>query len=254
MEGCNPAETPIPLGTKLSKDDEGPTVDSTLYKILLDSLLSLTATRPDIMYAANLVSRFMESPKDSHWKMAKRSLRYVAGTLHFGLWYTTSDCNQLSGYTDSDFAGSLDDRKSTSGYVFQLGTNLISWASKKQPIVSISSAEAEYVAATSASCQAVWLRRLLKDMSQKEKDPTPIFYDNTSAIALSKNHVFHKKSKHTDTLFHFIRELVNNGDIALQFCGSRDQLADIFTKPLGKSVFDFQRQHLDIVSASDCNC
>jgi transposase InsO family protein len=254
MEGCNPAETPIPLGTKLSKNDEGPTVDSTLYKSLVGSLLYLTATRPDIMYAASLVSRFMESPKDSHWKMAKRILRYVAGTINFGLWYTKSDSNQLSGYTDSDFAGSLDDRKSTSGYVFQLGTNLISWASKKQPIVSISSAEAEYVAATSASCQAVWLRRLLKDMSQTEKDPTPIFCDNTSAIALSKNHVFHKKSKHIDTRFHFIRELVNNGDIALQFCGSRDQLADIFTKPLGKSVFDFQRQHLGIVSADDCNC
>ena len=186
--------------------------------------------------------------------MEKRILRYVAGTLNFGLWYTKSDSNQLSGYTNSDFASSLDDRKSTSGHVFQLGTNLISWASKKKPIVSISSAEAEYVAATSASCQAVWLRRILKDISHTENDPTPIFYDNTSAIALSKNHVFHKKSKHIDTRFHFIRELVNNGDIALQFCGSRDQLVDIFTKPLGKSVFDFQRQHLGIISADVCNC
>jgi hypothetical protein len=186
--------------------------------------------------------------------MAKRILRYVAGTINFGLWYTKFDSNQLSSYTDSDFAGSLDDRKSTSRYVFQLGTNLISWASKKQPIVSISSAEAEYVAATSASCQDVWLRILLKDMSQTEKDPTPIFCDNTSAIALSKNHVFHKKSKHINTRFHFICELVNNGDIALQFCGARDHLADIFTKPLGKSVFDFQRQHLGIVSVDNCNC
>jgi hypothetical protein len=186
--------------------------------------------------------------------MAKRVLRYVAGTLNFGLWYTKSDSNQLSGYTDNDFAGSLDDRKSTSQHVFQLGTNLISWTSKKQPIVSISSAEAEYVVATSASCQAVWLRRILKEMSHTENDPTPIFCDNTSAIALSKNHVFHKKRKHIDTRFHFIRELVNNGDIALQFCASRDQLVDIFTKPLGKSVFDFHRQHLGIISADVCNC
>ena len=131
MEECIPTENPIPLGIKLSKKDEGPTVDPTLYKSLAGSLLYLTATRPDIMYAANLVSRYMESPKDSHWKMAKRILRYVAGTLNFGLWYTKSDSNQLSGYTDTDFAGSLDDRKSTSGHVFQLGTNLISWASKK---------------------------------------------------------------------------------------------------------------------------
>ena len=131
MEDCNPAKNSIPLGTKLSKKDEGPTMDSTLYKSLVGSLLYLTTTRPDIMHAANLVSRFMESPKDSHWKMAKQILRYVAGTLNFSLWYTKSDSNQLSGYTDSDFTGSLDDRKSTSGYVFQLGMNLISWASKK---------------------------------------------------------------------------------------------------------------------------
>jgi hypothetical protein len=254
MEDCNPAETPIPLGTKLSKKDEGPTVDPTLYKILVGSLLYLTTTRPDIMYASSLVSRFMESPKDSHWKMVKRILRYVAGTLNFGLWYTQSDDNHLSGYTDSDFAGSLDDRKSTSGHAFHLGTNLISWASKKQPIVSISSAEAEYVTATSASCQVVWLRIILNDMSHTEKEPTPIFCDNTSTISLSKNHVFHKKRKHIDTRFHFIRELVNNGDITLQLCGSRDQLTDIFTKPLGKSVFDFQRQHLGIISADVCNC
>jgi hypothetical protein len=117
------------------------------------------------MYATSLVSRFMESPKDSHWKMEKQILRYVAGTLNFSLWYTKSDSNQLSSYTDSDFVGSLDDRKHTSGHFFQLGTNLISWASKKQPIVSISSAEAEYVAATSAFGQAVWLRRILKYMS-----------------------------------------------------------------------------------------
>jgi hypothetical protein len=152
--------------------------------------------------------------------MAKRILRYVAGTLNFGLWYTKSNNNHLSGYTNSDFAGNLDDRKRTPGHIFHLGTNLISWASKKKPIVSISYAEAKYVTATSASYQTVWLRRILKDMSHTEKDPTPIFYDNTSAIALSKHHVFHKKRKYIDTRFHFICELVNNGDITLQFCGS----------------------------------
>jgi hypothetical protein len=114
MKECNPAETPIPLGTKLIKKHEGPTVDPTLYKSLVGSLLYLTATRPDIMYAASLVSKYTESPKDSHWKMVKRILKYVAGTLNFVLWYTKSDNNQLSCYTNSDFAGSLDDRKSTS--------------------------------------------------------------------------------------------------------------------------------------------
>jgi hypothetical protein len=157
----------------------------------------------------------MESPKYSHWKMVKMIMRYVAGTLNFCLWYTQSDDNHFSSYTDSDFAGSLDDWKSTSGHAFHLGTNLISWASKKQPIVSISSTEVEYVDATSASYQAMWLRRILNDMSHTGNEPTHIFCDNTSTIALSKNHVFHKKRKHIDTRFHFICELVNNGDIAL---------------------------------------
>ena len=130
---------------------------------------------------------------------------------------------------------------------------MISWESKKQSIISISFAEAEYVAANTATCQAVWLRRLLKDISNIQKEPTPIYYDNNSAISLSKNHVFHKKSKHIDTHFHFIRELVNDGDITLSFSGSKDQLANIFTKRLGKNVFEFQREKLGIVSASTCN-
>jgi hypothetical protein len=143
MEDYNLAETPISLGTKLSKKDEVPIVDSTLYKSLVESLLYLKTTRPDIMYATMFISRFMESPKDSHWKMTKMILRYVVGTLNYGLCYTQYEDNHLYGYTDNDFACSLDDRKSTTGYAFHLGTNLISWASKRKPIVSISSVEAE---------------------------------------------------------------------------------------------------------------
>ena len=154
---------------------------------MVGSLMYLTETRPDLMYAISLISRFMESPKDSHWKVGKRILRYVAGTLGYGLWYT------LTGYTNSDFAGILDDRKSTYGHAFHLGTNLISWASQKQPIVSMSSAEAEYVAPTIAACHVVWLRRLLKDMGHTAKDPTSIFCDNSSAIQLSKHNVIHIK-------------------------------------------------------------
>jgi hypothetical protein len=138
---------------------------------------------------------------------------------------------------DNDFVGSIDDRKNTSGYAFHLGTNLISWASKKQPIVSISSAEAEYVAATTTSCHAVWLRRLLKYLAHVEKEPTSIFCDNSSTIALSKNHVFHRKRKHIDTRYHFIHELVNNGDISLQFCGSRDQVSRYLHQTIGKNCF-----------------
>jgi hypothetical protein len=126
MEDYNPTGIPIPLGTKLSKQDEGHIVDYTLYKILVGILLYLRETRPHVMYATNLVSKFMESHKYFDWKMAKRILRYVAGTLNFGLWYTESDDNHLSGYTENDFVGSLDDRKSTLRHAFHLGMNLIS--------------------------------------------------------------------------------------------------------------------------------
>ena len=114
------------------------------------------------------------------------------------------------GYIDSDNGGSIDDRKITSRYTFHFGTGIVSWDSKKQPIVTLSSAEPEYVAATSVSCQVVWMRRVLKDLSQNHQEPTIIFFDNNSAITLSKNHVFHKRTKHIDIRFHFIRELVNN--------------------------------------------
>jgi hypothetical protein len=148
----------------LSKKYEGPIVDPTLYKILVGILLYLTTTKPDIMYVASLVSKFMEFPKYSQWNMEKRILRYIAGTLNFGLWYTEYHDNHLFHYIDSDFAGNLDDRKIIAGHVFHLATNLISWASKKQPIVSISFVEVEHVATTLDSYQAVWLRRILKDM------------------------------------------------------------------------------------------
>ena len=144
----------------MSKDNEGSTIDPALFKRLVGSLIYLTVTRPDIMYGVSLISRFMESPKDSHWQVGKRILRYVSGTKDLGIMYSTSENFKLIGYTDSDNGGSIDDRKSTSGYTFHFGTGVVSWASKKQPIVTLSSAEAEYVVATSVVCQAVWMRRV----------------------------------------------------------------------------------------------
>ena len=119
----------------------------------------LTPTRPDIMFAVSLISRFMETPKSTHWQVEKRILRYITGTTNFGIQYTSNSNFKLIGYTDSDFVGSIDDRKSTYGYVFSFGSELVAWALKKQPIVTLSLAEAEYVAATIAACQIVWMRR-----------------------------------------------------------------------------------------------
>ena len=162
--------------------------------------------------------------------------------------YSTSKKFKLIGYTDSDNGGNTDDRKNTSRYMFNFGTGVVSWASKKQPIVTLSSTEAEYVATTWATCQAVWMRRMLKDLSQNQQEPTTIFCDNNSAIVLSKNHVFHKKTKHIDIRYHFIRELVNNKEICLEFCRYEDQLADIFTKPLERDTFQYLWIYLGITS------
>lgn len=160
-------------------------------------------------------------------------MRYVKGTKRFGILYTISERSDLIGYTDSDWAGSIDDRQNTYGYVFHMGLGAISWASKKQSLVAFSRAEAEYVAATAATCQVVWMRRMLRSLCQEKAKGTMIFCDNSSAIALSKNFLFHKRAKHIDTKFHYIRELVNNGEIALQHCRTQEQVADILTKPLG---------------------
>eukprot|EP00253_Pinus_taeda_P027748 PITA_27748 len=222
----------------------GVEIDPKLYKSIVGSLMYLTATRPDIMHAVSLISRFMERPKETHWQAAKRILRYVNGTKGFGILYSSSESFMLTGYTDSDWVGSVDDRKSTSGYVFHMGSGAISWASKKQPVVYLSTTEVEYVVAIAAACQAVWLRRVLRDLCHEQENDTTIYYDNSSAIALSKNSIFHKRTKHIDTKFHSIRELVNNGEIVLQHCRTEDQPADILTKPLAKKSFDHFRKCL----------
>eukprot|EP00253_Pinus_taeda_P011782 PITA_11782 len=199
MQDNKAAITPTVMGLKLSKEDSSKDFDPSLYKSIVGSLMYLTATRPNIMHAISLISRFMERPKETH----------------------------------CDWAGSVDDRKSTSGYVFHMGSGAISWASKKQPIVALSTAEEEYVAATTVACQEIWMRRMLRSLGQEQAKRTMIFCDNSSAIALSKNLVFHKRMKHIDIRFHYIRELVNNGEIVLQHCRTHEQVADILTKPLG---------------------
>lgn len=158
------AATPMAIGTKLSKKDQGSSVDPNLYKKLVGCLMYLTTSRPDIMFSISLVSRFMESPMSTHWQAGKRILRYIAGTTNFGILYTSVSDFKLTGYSNSDFASSADDRKSPSGYVFSFGSGSVAWASKKQPIVTLSSAEVEYVAVTAAACQTIWMRRILNEL------------------------------------------------------------------------------------------
>ncbi|KAL0545154.1 hypothetical protein IC582_020300 [Cucumis melo] len=246
MMNSKPVATPIETGTKLSKHEEGDDVDPSYFKRLVGSLRYLTCTRPDILFSVGLVSRFMESPTTTHLKVAKRILRYLRGTLDYGLFYSSSKEFKLEGYCDSDWAGDTNDRKSTSGYVFFFGNTAFTWSSKKQPIVTLSTCEAEYVAATSCVCHAVWLRNLLKTVEILQEDPTVIHIDNKSTIALAKNPVFHDRSKHIDTRFHFIRDCISRKEVQVEYVKTEDQIADIFTKPLKVNVFNNLRTLLGV--------
>ncbi|KAL5540945.1 hypothetical protein UlMin_044921 [Ulmus minor] len=247
MNDCKPISTPVECGIKLSKHDEGESVDPTFFKSLVGSLRYLTCTRPDILFAVGLVSRYMENPTTTHFKTTKRILRYIKGTIDFGLLYSFSNDYKLVGYSDSDCGGDIDDRKSTSGFVFFMGDTAFTWMSKKKPIVTLSSCEAEYVAATSCVCHAVWLRNLLKELSMTQEDPTQICVDNKSAIALAKNPVFHDRSKHIDIRYHYIRECIARKDVQVEYVKSQDQIADIFTKPLKFEDFARLRNLLGLI-------
>lgn len=244
MEACNPVPIPLVVNEKFMKEDGSGDVDPSMFRSLVGSLLYLTTTRPDIMYATSLLSRFMHKPSNIHYGVAKRVLRYIKGTKDYGIMYEKNENEKLRlfGFCDSDWAGSSDDTKSTSGYAFSFGCGVCSWASKKQETIELSSAEAEYVSLTMATKQAIWLRRILDDLGEKQKEATTLFCDNKSAIAMSKNPVYHGRTKHINIKHHFIRQMVEDGEIEVKHVGTKDQVADIFNKALPKDKFVYFRE------------
>jgi hypothetical protein len=248
MSDCNPCSTPTENRLKLSMDSTAEPVDATEFKSTVGSLRYLIHTRPDITFAVGYLSRFMEQPTKEHQAAAKHVLRYIAGTLRFGCWYPKrTEEAHLLGYTDSDHAGDQDDRKSTSGAFFFLGSSPISWRTQKQKIVALSSCEAEYVAGTGGACQGIWLARLLGELTDEDTRSFELFIDNQSAISLCKNPVFHDRSKHIDLRYHFIRECVEKGKVEVKYVSTDDQLADILTKPLGRVRFQELRSKIGMV-------
>ena len=196
----------------------------------MGSLLYLTHTRPDISFTVGLVSRFSHDPHESHWQASKRILRYIRGTTCYGIHYTLGDPH-IVGYTDSDWAGDVDDRKSTSGFVFCLGSGPITWSCKKQHAHALSSTEAEYRAAVLASQEVLWLRQLMTEFGFSPDSPTFLWCDNQSAIHISHNPVEHLWTKHIELHINFIRNLIHDGFLSLEYIPTTKQVADIFTKP-----------------------
>ncbi|KAK9672905.1 hypothetical protein RND81_12G133600 [Saponaria officinalis] len=250
MENCKPVSTPLVLNEKLSKDDGSKEVNLKQYRSLVGSLLYLTATRLDLIFATSLLSRFMSKLSEVHMGTAKRVLRYLKGTLDFGVFYQPCSDPRLIAYSDSDWAGSVDDMKSTSGYAFTFGSGVFSWNSKKQDIVAQSTAEAEYVAASAAVNQVIWLRKILDDLGYKQNEATEVLVDNKSAIAISKNPVSFGKTKHMKIRYYALRDAQQEKEVSLVHCPSEFQLADILTKALPTSRFEFLRLKLGVMPKS----
>jgi len=195
----------------------------------------------------------MDKPRVSHLMAAKRIMRYLKGTMSYGILFpskSSENLKELYGYTDADWCGDKNDRKSNAGFVFFAGTTPVSWCSKKEVVVALSSCEAEYIAAAMGACQVGWLDTLMLELKMKKEDAVELFVDNKSTINIAKFPVAHGICKHIETCYHFLRDQVTKGKLKLSYCRSEDQCADIFTKSLKKDSFKRMRNNLNMI---DCN-
>jgi histone deacetylase 1/2 len=234
MERSKSIETPISTVDKLSIADGvklGP-VDATQYRSMVGALQYLTLTRPDISFAVNKVCQFLHAPTTVHWKAVKRILRYVQGTLGVGLKIRNSVSTTVSAFSDADWAGCVDDRRSTGGFAVFFGSNLVSWCARKQPTVSRSSTEAEYKALANAIAETMWVQQLLTELQVPHSPVARLWCDNIGATYLSANPVFHARTKYIEIDFHFVRETVARKQLDIRFISTKDQVADGFTKPI----------------------
>ncbi|GJW15536.1 indole-3-acetic acid-amido synthetase GH3.17, partial [Tanacetum coccineum] len=242
MANSKPNSTPMELNSKMCAYEGHDLEDATMYRQLVGSLIYLTITRPDISFAVGVMSRYMQNPKKSHLEAVRRILRYVKSTLDYGIMFRKGEDCRLVSYCDADYAGDHDTRRSTSGYVCLLGSGAISWCSKRQPTVSLSTTEAEYRAAAMTAQEITWIM-LLKELHQPTNYSVPLYCDNLSAIRLAENPVFHARTKHVEVHYHFIREKVLQGEISLKHVGTDGQVADLFTKGMnGNKLKNFSHQ------------
>ena len=246
MSNCSSCPTPVDTKSKLSGSAAAPYDDPTKFRSLAGALQYLTFTRPDISYAVQQICLHMHAPTTEHMGALKRIIRYLQGTLSYGLHLYKSTVHRILSYTDADWGGCPDTRRSTSGYCVFLGDNLISWSSKRQPTLSRSSAEAEYRGVANVVSESCWIRNLLLELQCPVHKATLIYCDNVSAIYLSGNPVQHQRTKHIEMDIHFVREKVARGEVRVLHVPSRYQIADIFTKGLPRILFNDFRDSLSV--------
>ena len=251
MDSCNSVYVPMEFGLHLSKAMDETEINASEYRRRIGCLRYLMHTRPDMGFSVGILSRFMQSPRESHGKALKQVLRYLKGTLGYGLMFKHGGSQGLIGYSDSSHNTDPDDGRSTTGHLFCFGDTPISWCSQKQDVVALSSCEAEYMAATEAAKQAIWLQELMTEITGRKLGRTLIRVDNKSAIALAKNPVLHRRSKHIHKRFHFIRECVERELIDVEHIPGTEQRADILTKALARNKFKEMREMIKVQDLSE---
>jgi histone deacetylase 1/2 len=248
MAHCKSVNTPMSSTDKLSVHDGDPLgpKDVTEYRSIVGALQYLTLTRPDISFAVNKVCQFLHKPTTVHWSAVKRILRYLQHTRDVGLRIHKSPSTLVSAFSDADWAGCSDDRRSTGGFAIFLGSNLISWSARKQATVSRSSTEAEYKSLANATAEVMWVQTLLKELGVRGPKFARLWCDNLGATYLSANPVFHARTKHIEVDFHFVRERVAQGLLQIRFISTKDQVADGFTKPIPVRQLEEFRRNLNL--------
>eukprot|EP00253_Pinus_taeda_P008388 PITA_08388 len=246
MIDCKPTPTPFLSGVRLEDGGDTPLVYNTLYRQLVGSLLYLAHSRPDLSYVVGAVSRYMQEPHELHWNVAKRILRYVQDTITFEIHYAASTALNLLGFIDSDWAVDNIDCKSTFGYSLSRGSGPICWSSKKQAAIALSSTEAEYKGVVNITIQALWLQHFLTELGIQFHHPIVIWCDNQSTLKFCRDPVQRQRKKHIEIHMHYIRDLVHDWVIDLQFCPSAEQTTDIFTKTFTEQKFCSLRDRLGV--------
>ena len=251
--GGRAAKTPLEEGYKVMREGEYENKaygDVKHYRRMVGKLIYLTITRPDVCFAVNQVSQHMQAPKMHHWNMVERILRYLREAPGQGVWMGCNKSTEIVGYCDADWAGDRIDRRSTTGYCTFIGGNLVTWKSKKQKVVSCSSAEAEYRAMRKLTSELIWIKGLLKDLGIETTTPITMHCDNQAAIHIASNSVFHERTKHIEVDCHKVRQAVEQKVILPCYTRSEDQLADIFTKAASTKVCELIHPRLGLIDLS----
>jgi hypothetical protein len=257
MEACKPVSSPFEMSRKLSKDGcpqneaERIEMEGIPYREVVGGLLYASCnTRPDICAAVALVSRFVSNPGMQHWQAVKRILRYIQGTKDFGITLGGTGPLVIFGYSDADWAGCLDTRKSTTGYCFFINDGCVTWQCKKQSTVGTSTTDAEYMALAAGTKELMWLRSLLRELGIPLMGPSIHYQDNTGSIELTKSNRQHERTKHIDIRHHFVKNAANDGTMLIQYCPTEEMIADIMTKALATPLFLKLRDMLNMKSLS----